>query len=263
MSTVVITLTDKNYFNKAIRTIQDIRSVGQYWGDLVLITIDFIPPTNFVDFYRLIVKTYAQLDVSTLLSKIREYPFTGGDGRELTKVAQWNKLYCFDSYFKKWEQALFFDAGFRIFGNLTNFIKLDYKNHILAMDDAHPEGVKRFDCQLEKVANPIALVDLKILIPDVLEQKYFLNCVFIYDTNIIDNDSLNTLITLMNRFPICRTNEMGIMNIYFNFILHRWKPLELRISDDLMLMDWTERDGKTWRNYIGLKYPSSIGFDCL
>ena len=65
----------------------------------------------------------------------------------------------------------------------------------------------------------------------------------------------------MNQYPICRTNEMGIMNIYFNFIQQQWKPLELKITNDLMLMDWSERDGKTWRNYVGLKYPISLNFN--
>ena len=128
MSTVVVTLCDIKYFDKAKRTIQDIRSVGQYWGDLVLIAVNFNPDQNFIDFYKLIIKTVKHIDTTMLVHQLKSHPFTGGDGRELTKLAQWNKLYCFDVYFKKWDQVLFFDAGFRIFNKLDYFINIDYKN---------------------------------------------------------------------------------------------------------------------------------------
>lgn len=261
MSTVVVTLCDQKYFDKAKRTIQDIRSAGQYWGDLVLIAVDFEVDRNFVDFYKLIVKPVKHINTSTLVDKLKAHPFTGGDGRELTKLAQWNKLYCFDIYFQKWNQMIFFDAGFRIFNKVDYFIKVDYTNHIIAMDDAHPDGLKRFGCQLEQVSNKPVLDQLITMIPNVLDQKYFLNCCFIYDTKIINNNTLTDLINLMNQYPICRTNEMGIMNIYFSFIHKLWVPLELKITNNLMLMDWSERDGKNWRSYVGLKYPTTINFN--
>lgn len=261
MSTVVVTLCDQKYFTKVKRTIQDIRSVGQYWGDLVLIAVDFTPNQNFIDFYQITVKVVKQIDTTILVNKLKLCPFTGGDGRELTKLAQWNKLYCFDIYFQKWNQVIFFDAGFRIFNKISYFINIDYKNHIVAMDDAHPDNVKRFGCQLEQVANKIVLDQLITLVPNLLNQKYFLNCFFIFDSKIINNNTLIDLIDLMNQYPICRTNEMGIMNIYFNFIHKLWLPLKLEISNNLMLIDWSERDGKNWRNYVGLKYPTTINFD--
>ena len=45
--TVVVTLTDENYFNRAKRTILDVRTKGKWTGDIVLITVGFNPSKNF------------------------------------------------------------------------------------------------------------------------------------------------------------------------------------------------------------------------
>ena len=66
MKTVVVTLTDQAYFHKAKRTILDIRSRGEWTGDLVLITVGFDAPPNFLDYYRIIGKRVEHLDTSHL-----------------------------------------------------------------------------------------------------------------------------------------------------------------------------------------------------
>ena len=58
-------------------------------------------------------------------------------------------------------------------------------------------------------------------------------------TNLTDNQTLPDLLELMIRFPICRTNEMGIM--YFAFLRQVWRPLEMNRPSGLPLIDWTER----------------------
>jgi hypothetical protein len=44
----------------------------------------------------------------------------------------------------------------------------------------------------------------------------------IYDTSIIQNDTTYRLIELMKKYPISRTNDQAIMNLYFL----NWKGLE-------------------------------------
>src|SRR5205085_451169 len=127
---------------------------------------------------------------------------------------QWEKLNVFNTYFKKWDKVIFFDAGLRIFDSIDYFLKVDCKNSIVALDDAYPNGTMRFECQLEK-SNIKVLNELTYLIQDILEMKYFLNCFFIFDTSIIEDNTVQDMILYMNAFPIMKTNEMGIMNIYF------------------------------------------------
>ena len=52
--TVVVTLTDAGYFSRAKRTIIDVRSRGEWTGDIVLITVGFDAPRNFLDYYNII-----------------------------------------------------------------------------------------------------------------------------------------------------------------------------------------------------------------
>jgi hypothetical protein len=68
----------------------------------------------------------------------------------------------------------------------------------------------------------------------------------------------------MNKYTFCKTNEMGIMNILFNFKYKLWERLPIKASNDKILFDWCElnQDYHTsWRDYCFIKYPVSIGFD--
>lgn len=260
VKTVIVTLCDEKYFSRAARTICDIRSVGRYWDDLVLITIGFFPPPNFVNLYRVQVRNFPQIDTSKLVSQLKEKPFTRGDGRETTKLAQWNKLYMFDHYFSKWERVIFFDAGFRIFDDVQHYLDVPWRGHITALDDSHPEDTKRFHTQLELSARPDKVSELERMVPGVLNMRYFLNCFWIHDTSIITNTTLSEMIDLMNRFPICLTNEMAVMNIYFA-LKQQWHPLQISLPQGKILMDWSERNGRNWSYYVGLKYPTTISFE--
>src|SRR5581483_523177 len=111
----LVTYTDYNYLPKAKMTIGSIRTNGKYYGDLVVITDGlFQIDKEYIFRMNLIIKEYPDIDVTKLLEKIREHPFTNSDGRELYKIKQWNKLYVFDTYFKQWDYIMFLDAGIMI-----------------------------------------------------------------------------------------------------------------------------------------------------
>ena len=276
LSTVVVTLSDRGYFPRAARTIRDVRGQGRYWGPLVLIAIGFDPPSNFCDLYEVEVWRRARVDTSVLEDQIRARPFTGGDGREITKTTQWSKIHAFDPEFsRRWRRVVFLDAGLRVFRCLGPLLEHPWEGSIVALDDSHPDDRKRFGCQLETVADPGAFARLVDLVKgagwvkgDLRDERYFLNCFWIYDTALqgVDGDGpYKALVDLMERFPVFRTNEMGAMNVYFQFLHRRWRPLQIHRSGDgqPLLFDWSERDGRTWRDYVALKYPTTINFDDL
>ena len=110
--TVVVTLTDKDYYPRAKRTIIDIRTRGQWTGDIVLVTIGFHASQNFLDFYQVTEKQFEPISTTYLLEQYRKYPLqTVSDNRHLNKVAQWNKFYLFDEWFTQWRRIIFMDAG--------------------------------------------------------------------------------------------------------------------------------------------------------
>jgi len=266
-STVVVTLSDQAYLPRAMRTIRDVRGPGRYWGPLVYVAVDFDPPGNFCDLYEVEIWRRRRIDTSVLDEKIRARPFTGGDGREHTKTAQWSKIHAFDPEFeRRWQRLVFLDAGLRVFHNLEPVFAHPWEGSIVA----HSEDPKRFGSQLETRADPDALAQLVELVRaaghvkgDLLDETFFLNCFWIYDTTL--NDGVHQrLCELMEGFPIFRTNEMGAMNVYFQMLRRLWRPLQIdRLGSDgrPQLFDWSETGARTWRDYVMLKYPTTINFE--
>lgn len=252
---------------RAMRTIRDVRGPGRYWGPLVYVAVDFDPPSNFCDLYEVEIWRRRRIDTSVLDEKIRERPFTGGDGRERTKTAQWSKIHGFDPEFaRRWQRVVFLDAGLRVFHDLAPVFEHPWKGSIVA----HSEDPKRFGSQLEARANPEALGQLVELVRaaghvkgDLLDEAFFLNCFWIYDTA-LNGGVHQGLRELMESFPIFRTNEMGAMNVYFQMLRHLWRPLQinrLRSDGRPQLFDWSETGTRTWRDYVMLKYPTTINFE--
>lgn len=246
----IVTYCDKKYWPRALITISDIRNGGNYNGDVVLMTNgSFEIDNNIIQKFNLIIKYVDDVDTSYLIEQIRKHPFSNSDGREYTKLQQWNKLHVFNKYFKYWNYILFVDAGLRFFDDINYFTSSLIPNKIVALDDGHPDFTKKFHTQIE--LSNLKIVDKLKEIYDI-NSSYFLNCLFIFDTSLIKNDTYDNLIEMMNKYPICKTNEMAIMNIYFR---NDWQPLNIWLDNGKILFDWSERNNNTWKNYVSLKYP--------
>ena len=263
--TVFVLITDQNYFNKAKRTIIDLRTKGNWNKDIVLITIDFNLNPNFKDFYNITQATFNSIDKSTLLRKIGENGFNDTtDKREIHKLNQWEKFHVFDDYFLKWSRVVYLDAGLRVLEDVKYILEIDYKDKLLAPKDGKLYDDREFKCQLSN--DDVELIDLfkNEYGEKALTSNYMLNCMWIYDTSILNLCDKNQLIEAMNKYTFCKTNEMGIMNILFNFKYKLWERLPIKASNGKILFDWCElnQDYHTsWRDYCFIKYPVSIGFD--
>ena len=256
-------VTDIAYFNRAKKTIVDLRSKGNWKGPVVLITIDFELNTNFKEFYNIIEVKFSNIDKTSLLEKIGPNGFSNSDKRELTKTNQWEKLHIFDDYFKQWKRVVFFDAGLRVLDDVSHLLSLDYKNKILAPIDGKITKYNYFETQLS-YDKPELISSLVSTFGDsILTSNFMLNCIWIYDTSILDLCDKSQLIEAMNNYPLCRTNEMGIMNILFHFKYHLWEPFPIKASNNKYLFDWCELNnpGTNWKDYCYIKYPVSIGFE--
>ena len=262
--TVFTLVTDLNYFNKAKRTIIDLRSKGNWNGDIVLVTIDFDLNVNFKDFYNIIEKKFPQIDKSVLLLKIGQSGFLDTtDKREVNKLNQWEKLHIFDDYFSKWSRVVFLDAGLRVLEDVKYLLEIDYKNKILAPKDGKIFEDQSFNCQLS-YDKPELIDSLKSEFGEkILTSNYMLNCMWIYDTNILRLCDKNQLIEAMNKYTFCKTNEMGIMNVLFTFKYNLWEKFPIKASNGKILFDWCELNNPNtnWRDYCYIKYPITISFD--
>jgi len=264
--TVFSLVTDKSYFNKAIVTINDLRNVGNWNGDIVIVTIDFDLDVNYIKTHNLIEAKFPPIDKSFLLNKIGPNGFSQSDKRELNKLNQWEKLHIFDDYFFKWNRVVFLDAGLRVLDDVKFLLELDYKNHILAPNDASPNFRLDQIFRHQLSWDNLELIDLvrNDFGDSIFDSCHMLNCIWIYDTNILKICNKTQLIDAMNKYTLCKTNEMGIMNLLFHFKYKLWREFPLKTSSGKYLFEWCELNHSfhtTWKDYCFLKYPITIGLN--
>ena len=274
VATVVVTLTDQSYFQKAKRTIIDIRSKGQWTNDLVLITVGFDAPYNFLDFYKIIPFRVDHINTDNLIKEYIKCPIRPTcDNREFAKLTQWDKFYVFDKFFLAWDKVIYLDAGLRVLDRIQHLADLPCENVIMAPDDAPSyDKNKRFGGIIETERNKEVVAKLwEEYDPSILMGRYFLNCIWMYDTALLKTIHFNELVDAMNNYPICRCNEMTIMNLIFTFKYKVWKPFPNFVTLETIegkkrLFGWTEHDrdygATTWRDFCFLKYPTTINFEC-
>jgi hypothetical protein len=84
---------------------------------------------------------------------------------------------------------------------------------------------------------------------------------WVYDTNILKICNKSDLIDAMNKYTVCKTNEMGIMNLMLHFKHKLWIPFPLKATNGKFLFEWCEtnhRSFTTWHDYCFIKYPITI-----
>jgi len=264
--TVFVFVTDANYYNKCKRTILDLRSCGGWQGPIVCITVGFNICNNFKHFYNITEVKFPEIDKSAYLRNIGE-GFPEGDGRERTKLTQWEKLHVFDDYFTKWQRVIYLDAGLRVLDSVKYLLDLDYKDRFLCPGEYYTEHQvlnNIFVNQLSK-RDPAMLKTLTDAYGEhILNERYFLNCLWIYDTALLKTLRKTELIEVMNTYPLFRTNEMGAMNLIIAMKYKLWTPFPTLVAaNGKYLFDWCElnRPGTMWYNYCLIKYPVTITFE--
>ena len=258
--TTVVLVTDIHYYNRALKTIQDVRNIGKWNGMIQLITLDFDMPPNDYDIVEL---KFPKIDTSQLLQHIGD-GFSNSDGRELSKIYQWEKFHVFDEHFKQWKRVIFMDAGLRVFDRIDYLLDLDYKGKFLCpTDQGRDDTVSQFRSQISNDNTEI----VNRLVKDygnILDSSFFLNCIWVYDTKLLNNIHKQEFVDVMNQYPLFKTNEMGVMNIILNFKMNYWEPFPRKATNGKYLFDWSDynRPGTKCNQYCFIKYPS-IGLNDL
>jgi hypothetical protein len=77
----------------------------------------------------------------------------------------------------------------------------------------------------------------------------------LFDTSIILDNTVSTLIELLNEYPISK-NDQGYICLYFQCIRKIWKPIPV-MDNDGFLYDFHERHNYKYNEYVMLKYPKT------
>ena len=247
---------NENYKNEFFRTVKELREIGLYSGDIVLLhdedLLDTLnnDPRFIKNEFNIIYKFFNRINRDSVLEQLSIKPFQQGDKREIIKHFQFHKFYLFDVFFKKWKRVFYIDVGMHIFKPIHNMLNINCDNLFLAHSDAYPFYKDKLDCQFEKIAYLDLFNQLKKEFN--LNTDYFQTGIIMFDTNIIQNDTFSNLLNLSFKYFNGKTNEQAIMNLYFNCKLKLWKQIQIK-DDSTFFYDMWERPGKTWRNYIMLK----------
>ena len=244
---VVVLLTNAAYSQQCLMTIHGCRTVGNYKGDIVVLT-DADLSDDFLK-YGVIVKKYDPIDIQPILSKIAERPFVDTDGREISKQIQWQKLNIFHTYFKQWRKIFYMDAGMHVFGDINIFFELIQPRLILAHCDDFPEYTTKLAGQFNRLSYPEVYAELAGNYN--LNRPCFQTGIMLFYSSIIQPDTISEIMNLAYKYHISRTNEQGILNLYFQD-----KLIQVPIfRGGKFLYDYWERFGNTRGRYILLKYP--------
>jgi hypothetical protein len=222
----VVFVCDKNYFHKFITTCTQLIHIGKYNGTICLVVGDDLHNDEllhceFIKNNNIVIKYFPNISFSNEFLEINNK--VNCDGRNRTKKFQWHKLHLFNVFFKQWNYIFYIDCGMTIFDDVSPMLSEVTENTLLAHSDAYPTYEWKLHVQFDKdIIEYFSLLNSKYN----LDIDYFQTGIMLYDTKIIEEDTYHNLLHLSYEYPICRTNEQGIIALYFTNI----KPLFKQIK---------------------------------
>jgi len=202
-------LADKNYLYFFPKIYQQIREIGNFHGDINLITNKKKLKIKPRDYKNVNIFEFEQIIFSKNCNKeLNNIP----NGRNKDKPYQWNKFYLFDTEFKNWKFNLYIDINMTINKDLNNFFSTLPLDKFYAPYDAYPDLEWTLESQFTEDKDKLLYLKNKY---NLSTRKYFQTGVMYFDTGIIHSEMVNNLIELVENYPVSKNNEQGILNLYF------------------------------------------------
>jgi hypothetical protein len=241
---------NKRYFDKFVRTCTQLITIGKYSGDICLVIGDDLKDDRLLDHSLIktrgiIVQHFPEIVFPEEFVRINNA--IECDGRNRTKKFQWHKMHLFNTFFKRWNYIFYIDCGMSFFADISPILAEATPNTLLAHSDAYPTFEWKLHVQFDKKSELFTRLNAAYN----LNGDYFQSTIMLYDTAIIEDTTFDDLMALANEFPISRTNEQGIMALYFTNVKPVWKPIRIK-NDYTYFYDFASRDRSN--KYIMLKY---------
>ena len=249
-SVCVVFVCDKNYFNKFVDTCNELITIGKYSANICLVIGDDLHndemlDCEFIKNNNIVIKYFPNIPFSNEFLEVNNK--INSDGRNITKRFQWHKLHLFNVFFKQWNYMFYLDCGMTIFDDISPILAQATENTLLAHSDAYPFYEWKLHIQFDKT-NIEYFSNLNNKYN--LDIDYFQTGMMLYDTGIIEDDTYDNLLHLSHEYPISRTNEQGIIALYFTNIKPLFKQIKTH-NENTYFYDCLSRD--TNNKYIMLK----------
>jgi len=252
MSICVVFVCNKKYFEKFISTCNQLITNGKYNGNICLLIGDDLYNDELLECdtiknNNIIIKHFTDIQFSSKFLEINDK--IKFDGRNKTKKFQWHKLHLFNTFFKEWNYIFYIDCGMTIFSDISPMLNEATENTLLAHSDAYPT----YECKLyDQFDVTIRKYYAKLRNAYNLKIDYFQTGIMLFDTNIINDNTFNELLNLAIEHPISKTNEQGIIALYFTNIRPLFKQIKIH-NEQTYFYDCFSRNINN--KYIMLKYP--------
>ena len=246
----VVFLCNKAYFHKFINTCNQLITNGKYNGNICLVVgddlnNDKVLDVDFIKKNNITIKYFPNISFSNDFLIVNDK--IKSDGRNLSKKFQWHKLHLFNTFFKRWDYIFYIDCGMNIFSDISPILNEVTENTLLAHSDAYPTYEWKLHTQFDKNNTEFFT---KLDKTYKLNIDYFQTTIMLYDTKIIQDDTYDNLLKLSMEYPISRTNEQGIMALYFTNIQSLFKQIKTH-NEHIYFYDYQSRNYNN--KYIMLK----------
>jgi len=219
MSCAVVFVCNFRYLDKFITTCENIIEIGGYHGPIVLVVGNDLPNIDTHPFIKEhVVQVVHCSDITFTPEALSAIEKTNAECcKSGFKLFQYHKFHIFTPFFKQWRYIFYIDCGAKIYNNIAPILQTATPDTLLAHSDAYPTYQWKLSCQfLEKID-----LDLD------LDTDYFQSTIMLFDTNIIEDNTFQQLYKLTEKYPVSKTNDQGILNLYYNCIKKKWKQIDL------------------------------------
>ena len=259
---VLVLFANLRFLEKAITTMEQCRTIGQ-WTDSIVFITDIKDTSTIVR-----EKTFQQWSedlgfeirrIETPNTKIPEEFWKNHPTHEQYNYIQrsffqYAKFHVIDTYFRKWKYVFYIDSGMNIYKPLHRFKKSCVPNKCFyAHSDSYPTIQKNLLRQYAIELDPDLTKKLIQRYGASLYNDNFQSTMFIYDTAIIENDMKERLFEMMDEFPFVIRGDQGIWNLLIHCEKKLWKPIPVK-DDEGWLYDFWQRWPYNPTDYIMTKY---------
>lgn len=242
--TAIVFVCNLAYKNQFERSIETLRTTGKYTGDVVLIVGDDMRDYTH---QNVIVLWCHEIDFGDDFRRINSG--INADGRHIHKKFQWHKLHVFNTFFKRYNGILYIDCGMKIVDDVAPLLGLiSDKVSFIARSDAYNDYIWTLKDQFDQ-QHPLFTR---------LQQEYELDIdypqtgVMMFNTKLITPSLFSELCTLAIRYPISRTNEQGIIALYFTS-RNLWTHLPIHNNETPPLFYYSSSQSNETNRYIMYK----------
>ena len=248
ISKAVVFVANLPYFGNFITSLIQLHDVGKYQGPVILIAADDLYETEYLNnpnIKKYNVKVINFKNIEKVLShetknKLVEYYTAGGKKNFNWCFGCFNKFYLFNTYFKQYKYIMYLDTGVKIYRPIWDMFSLIRKNKILAHHDDFP---KYHWALLDKFRNIEPYISNLSKEFDTATKQYFQTTIMLYDTSIIQEDTIDNIIKLVDKYPMSENGDQEYISLYFHQVMKQMEQIDIKKNENYYYYDYYQRFG--------------------